>query len=1342
MADSTPDWAQDAAPDWASGGTATLNASTPRIRSNPLSPVTAEGQYDQAFGVSSENPGQRFKREATAPIIPIPKLTINPDDSKTAAVGKEAVNLALGIPEFIESPVGLVTTPLGAAGGTVGKIVQGAFAADAAKSVGEGIIDAHKNWDNYTPAQKAAAVTDIVGSGLMTGLMAKGAGGDFVESKIAPARFAAKELARHLDNTSPEVPDWAAQPVEKTMQTGRVKIQLPGKPADTNIVPDAQKAVSAPPVPPSVSESKKPAEVSQVSVGDEVDHPMVGKTVWVEQKLTSSSPSYWVPVTVESVTRGEDTRGGSQTVTIKTSNGVSVSRNAGKQSDTAGGGELSTRTVVDGILNGPNFKKENPNQTSEKTPAPAENSLTEDQREAVIKDAGALSAVQDGKEYKPAIRTAAGKVYTDGEDHNAIYDTIPKEEQNQAKSPKTNGYVDKDGNFLTLFEVAKREMAKKENTGLPKKVNVPRGTSVPTNEDSGALAGSPTAMKFDQIDQERAKRGLPAITKPETVSDQQIAEKAISEMDKNPNLATDLVKELKGKPRTIDAWENQVLLLHKIDIRNRLNKAAEESAQAYEASKSDPSKSKDATAASVQANALSEQLNDVETASRLSGSERGRALRSLQIMANEDYSLAGMEARVRAAKGGEPITSDERAQLKKTADDYAAKNAQLEQHLAEYKKKEDNQRTALATDAVTKTATSPYPPGIIKAAEKIVSRLDKSADAARARIKQKLARTSAGVDPTLLADAAIIGASHIAHVGLDFAKWSDTMVGELGDWIKPHLEGIFKKSQDLTEQEAGRFGKAAPRLKSAVQSPLDSVKKNLQKSIDEYKRRLEDQDFSKRSKSPVVLDKVAQRLTAEKEAIVKKYKSKLRAVELANRPNIEKAFDFASNVRRFSVLSGVNVLGKLAAYSATKVPTMALGELAGKALKLPGLRDIASRAPSEGESSLAILSRSVAKGFTKGIEDAWQTLRTGSSELKKAYSSRIEQGWEWYNIPQTIHEVIKSPLRRIAFETSLAKRMNFAAKHGADTTDPMTQLALAKDAYLDSDRALLLEKNKVADAINGLFKKLEKPSSATGHPTHTGKVLATVGRVELPILTVPFNYLKQTLENAFGLITGTVKYRAAVKRGLENLKPEEADAIARHFKYGSIGAGMLLWGFFDGYNNGGSGTFGGFYQKDEKRRQDQAGVSGARVGGHNISGLFLHNPMISVAQFGHTIGAIAASKTKKYGEKGITAGIVAGLMGLLNESPIGNTVEIVSTLSDPRSEDYAVGTHVKSLLIPELMQEIAQYQDTDTQGTPIKRDPHGVVQYIESGIPYLREGVPVKIKPYPKGRESFKLRTW
>ena len=101
----------------------------------------------------------------------LPEVAINPQDSKLAAVGKEAYNIAASIPKFATSPLGVATAPFG---GMFPKTVATAFAGDALKNAGQTVLDAHKDWHNYTPAQKAKAVTDIVGNVGMAGLLGAG----------------------------------------------------------------------------------------------------------------------------------------------------------------------------------------------------------------------------------------------------------------------------------------------------------------------------------------------------------------------------------------------------------------------------------------------------------------------------------------------------------------------------------------------------------------------------------------------------------------------------------------------------------------------------------------------------------------------------------------------------------------------------------------------------------------------------------------------------------------------------------------------------------------------------------------------------------------------------------------------------------------------------------------------------------------------------------------------------------------------------------------------------------------------------------------------------------------
>lgn len=1211
-------------------------------------------------------------------------------------------------------------------------------------------------------------------------------------------------------------------------------------------------------------------------------------------------------------------------------------------------------------------------------------------------------------------------------------------------------------------------------------VPLPEGTPTPA---PASAEGVPTGLKFDTLDKERAARGLEPLTRRLPVADQETMNKAMETIDKNPDHAANLVKELNIKPRTISDVDRATLLLRRIDLRKQYSDAADDLTKANESGD-------DAAAAeaNVRVADASDKLQELEEASGKSGSEQGAGLRALRLMANEDYSLAGLEQRARASKGGQPLTDVERAELVKTAADYKKANDELQKHLDETKQRNSELEVKSALDRIALEAKNKTRTATGGASKGLLSTLEQRANAARERIKNRPVQLNTGLDPTqLLAslrDEIEIGAYHIARIGTDVAKWTKKQLDdwtiavkkELGDKITPNLPLILEQAKNIVadaskpptheEQIAAQSAKikekfasgkkdeiasqvqklarlfvergitgrdalidavhnvlkesdpeitrrdtmdaisgygdfkqlskdeisqtlrdlkgqlqqlgklediqskkpplktgverrtpsdeerkliqqvneakrqfgvettdSATQLKSALDSrktalrnqitdlekqieskekfvksktpapsdaelielkkqrdelksrfdeifnpkltdaqkyerALQSEKKALEKSISEKQNKLnsgdfaakpkevnrpadptleplkqqrdalnkkisearkkpaakkyaeaqqraldainkqiadkeaaiksgdvasktvskinrplspgleqakqrleqlnkqideirnpkkspesialkalkarleksikemEDKiasgDFSKTAKKPAVLDQRAQELTAQKERVAKKFKQKQKEFENESLSKAPKTANFISNLRRFAVLSGAQVIGKLASYSATKIPTIGATEAIGNVLsKLPKLSQIAKVAPSEGSSSLANVARATAKGLTKGFEDAYKTAKTGQSDLKAAFSDRPEVARSWLNFFQTVHEVIKSPLRRAAFELSLAKRMESAARNGADINDPMTQLALSKDAYLDSDRALLLENNRLANGIRVLLKNLETPDKKTGRIPIGGKTLSTIGRVELPILTVPLNYVKQTLDAAFGLAIGSGKAALAFRRGIDNLDPKEADEILRHLKYGTIGGAALLYGFYDGYKNAGNqqnATLGGFYQPGEKRKDNQAGINGIRVGGHNVAGLFLHNPVLAVAQLGHTMGAILGSKINKKSDQKHSApvAVASSLMGLLNESPYGTTTDFTTKLADSRSAEYALGEHIKGLIVPTGVQELAKASDLDAKNNVIKRDPKTALQHIETGIPFLRQTVKKK----------------
>ena len=383
-----------------------------------------------------------------------------------------------------------------------------------------------------------------------------------------------------------------------------------------------------------------------------------------------------------------------------------------------------------------------------------------------------------------------------------------------------------------------RAPEKSPGTGLPK-VNTKNGpvAEAKTPAQSPAIVGlggavpsefargqgNPTAMKYKLIDQERQQRGEPPLAKPESVSDQQVMDKAMSEVDKNPELPNQLVDELNKKPRSIDAWERMVLLLHKIDLRDQYEKSAREAAQAFDDSKDFPNRADDMRAANIRTAAISDKLNELESASRLSGSEQGRGLRSLQIMANEDYSLAGLEMRARASKGGQPLTDAERSNLTKIADEYKKANEALTQHLADARAKNSELEVTKAINDIKKSE-APVDPHVKIIADRISDYFGKRADNALKFLSGKTFSYEAAL-PHLVD----LGVSTILKGAADFTSWSAKMISLTHASLEPHLKDLWdktnKKLDDHIKGEAG-----TPETKAKVKKSIKSMTPEEQKA--------------------------------------------------------------------------------------------------------------------------------------------------------------------------------------------------------------------------------------------------------------------------------------------------------------------------------------------------------------------------------------------------------------------------------------------------------------------------------------------------------------------------------
>lgn len=885
----------------------------------------------------------------------------------------------------------------------------------------------------------------------------------------------------------------------------------------------------------------------------------------------------------------------------------------------------------------------------------------------------------------------------------------------------------------------------------------------PPSEPPVGEAKKPTSTKNAVVEAERIERKLSPIEKEAKREFGTAWDDAAQKLKDNPRAGDELVKQVLANPKPLSDADNALLLHKRIQSRTAYDQAAKTLNEAVDSNNIDAQ----AEARLALARA-SDELYDVDLASRKAGTETGRGLNARRMMANEDYTLAALETRKRAANGGRQLTDAERTQLQKVANAYKAQSDELEAHLAA----RENELAAMKTRAELAEAKVEQARPFIEKAEKFVEQVDKRAEAARERIKARGNVFAAGLDPLVLKDFADIGASHIAHLGLDFAKFSDAMIKEFGEKIKPHLDEIWNKARGLhksnentalkgiktrlqnqivdlekqiqTKTKLTRFRNKVvyDAEATALQAKRDELKKQFtdifgkpqmsdvsrlkafktrtENRIIELTKRLEEHNLKPKPKRPAfVLDREAITMKAELERIKRDFNREVRADAMKNRSTMEKGFDYFTKWRRFGVLSWPTTLAKLTSAAFQRMAFTPVEEVVGAGLgKLPGVRKVAEMAPREGGLSVKAEAKAVTAAVTKGMADAWRTLGKGS-DIDVMFDK--DYGNSWMEFPGKTHGALKSPPKRAEFERSFQKRVEQGIRQGIDVSNPLIQMEMMTGAYADAQRAILMNDSRMTRFINNGLRALEAPSKE-GKVSLPGKATATAIRTVMPIVKVPINFVGESMQYAGGLVSGSYKLGKALRAGTETLSPEEADVIMRHLKKGSIGGALLLLGFFN------PGAIGGYYQRGEKREKDEAQAGGIQLFGYNLPRVILHSPPLEMLQIGSTIRRVADSKFKKTDKdtKGIFQGIIEGATGLVKELPFIEQFEKAEKLLTPGERTEYVGELAKSIVVPGAIQWTANITDKDKDGNLIKRKPETLKEYIESGIPGLRQGVPQK----------------
>lgn len=406
----------------------------------------------------------------------------------------------------------------------------------------------------------------------------------------------------------------------------------------------------------------------------------------------------------------------------------------------------------------------------------------------------------------------------------------------------------------------------------------------------------------------------------------------------------------------------------------------------------------------------------------------------------------------------------------------------------------------------------------------------------------------------------------------------------------------------------------------------------------------------------------------------------------SDRSRLQLAFMWGSKLVRASVLSGLNVLYKLASAATIggalkRIPEQQIGNVYSKVFK-----GLAEKAPIEGYTYAKSEAKFYREFFSpkKFWKNTMEILREGQTEfssrmgkmpdiflteltipgertgLKGKFKKALGIFEKTITVPMNLHMVIKDPLKRATFEASFENGLVWAEKNGLDINDPLVVNSIENMAYKRANYEIFMESNKFSELFNKQKSVWERSGSTGG----AAKFLADFF---IPVSTVPTNIVRRLITTSpAGLVRGLAKTEAAYRKGIENLKPEEADIIMKQLKQGSLGTALWLAGWF------GYAYFGGLYSKfdpNKKRMTGDLSSDEMEIGGVMMPHPVQHALPLEVMQLAATARRIYNNYSENAGKETIEALAYAGVgsIGALAEKipVIATPVLMAESIQDP-----------------------------------------------------------------------------
>lgn len=622
---------------------------------------------------------------------------------------------------------------------------------------------------------------------------------------------------------------------------------------------------------------------------------------------------------------------------------------------------------------------------------------------------------------------------------------------------------------------------------------------------------------------------------------------------------------------------------------------------------------------------------------------------------------------------------------------------------------------------------------LIKAAPGV--QYDDEAKAMRDEVNRLRAAVQATEGKATLTDEQRVERTLALLDGAISALEKNLKVGNLGEaWDKkpttPETPEITERRARLAElRQQRRELRLAARLDlTPEQKALRMLKSRITKSTAEYERRKAQNDLSKKAKRETPLDAEALTLKADNIRARREYMEMVEKARLSQLSGPQKALHWLVKWNRFAKISGFTVIGKLfTAANGRFITTPTEHGIANLLSLAPGFKQIAAQSPRYYGGISSVEAKAYVEAYKGVFKNFGKRLKTGESDWETLYGELSKNHSEFKNIDKSwmdfmghLHMILKSPAVEAEYFRSLEYGAEWAKSQGLDLSEPAVQLRLHVWAYLDSQRAKLMNPNMLVSGINSGIRRLEDNKE---HPI-VGRTLADIVRLFLPIMKIPTNYATEAFwYSPFGALGSILETSYHFYKGdLDKLTPEQANSIARHWGKALIGLAAVAVGYLM------PDSFGGYYQQGEKRRPGDIKAGHMRIGGWDAPLWMSHTPLLEAFQFGATARRVAEAINHRTLEPtgSIGKGILKGGVGLADEIPF---VRLPTELAKG-DVTQTIGRFVKGVVVPQAVSKLTEAAD------PVKREPRTILEHVESGIPGLRKNVPPKIEKLPAIRSG------